>query len=60
MDGKVWKAVDQAIIFQGNTDQKTKVTNRFQEPVRARALRIKPLNWYNNIGMRFEAYFTDG
>ncbi|XP_072042890.1 macrophage mannose receptor 1-like [Amphiura filiformis] len=53
-----WKFVQDPngtiIIFDGNTDQTTVVTNLFPTPVIASYIRILPTAWHVHISMRFE------
>ncbi|XP_072042888.1 EGF-like repeat and discoidin I-like domain-containing protein 3 [Amphiura filiformis] len=52
-----WKFIQKAIgeiIFDGNTDQTTVVSNLFPTPVVASYIRIIPTAWHDHISMRFE------
>ncbi|XP_039270051.2 macrophage mannose receptor 1-like [Styela clava] len=42
------------IIFQGNRDQDTQVTNLFPRPIIARHMRCHPLTYYDRVSMRLE------
>ncbi len=44
-DGDLWKEVHCGRIFEANTDQNTKVKNKFDFPVTARWVRIFPQTW---------------
>ncbi|XP_072039795.1 lactadherin-like [Amphiura filiformis] len=58
-DGIDWHYVlshnnQDAMIFDGNTDQTTVVTNLFPTLVEARFIRIQPTAWNVHISLRFE------
>ncbi|KAL5022368.1 hypothetical protein ScPMuIL_001523 [Solemya velum] len=57
-DGQAWETVKgesgDAMVFNGNTDQNTEVTNNLPQPISARFLRIKPLTWHAYMSMRFD------
>ncbi|XP_072022190.1 uncharacterized protein [Amphiura filiformis] len=53
-DCVTWQDVDNGMVFTGNTDQSTKVTNTFTTPVSATLIRIRPTGWNGVISMRFE------
>ncbi|VDI26177.1 Hypothetical predicted protein [Mytilus galloprovincialis] len=40
--------------FIANTDDKTKVTNKFGCPVFAKCVRVYPSDWHNHSGLRFD------
>ncbi len=40
--------------FRGNTDQSTPVTNKFEQPIRARFIRIRPINYVGYPAMSIE------
>lgn len=42
------------IVFNGNNDQESEVTNMFGCPIIAKYLRIRPVDWRNHITLRFE------
>lgn len=42
------------VVFQGNTDTNTHVTNTFECPVRARCIRLNPTGWNIHISLRFD------
>ncbi|XP_014665852.1 PREDICTED: hemocytin-like [Priapulus caudatus] len=41
-------------VFTANTDQHTPVTNMFTRDIPIRVLRIHPVDWFNEISLRFE------
>ncbi|XP_072041386.1 uncharacterized protein [Amphiura filiformis] len=58
-DGKNWKFVQQLndhgeVVFDGNADQNTVITNLFPTPVIASYIRVLPTVWNGGISMRFE------
>ncbi|XP_072016973.1 lactadherin-like [Amphiura filiformis] len=58
-DGMGWRLVQStisqsAMIFVGNTDQTTVVTNLFPTLVEASFIRILPTKWNEHISLRFE------
>ncbi|XP_072035554.1 uncharacterized protein [Amphiura filiformis] len=56
-NGDYWTSVQQTdgeMIFDGNTDRTTVVTNLFLVPVIASFIRIIPTEWNGHISMRFE------
>ena len=57
LDGREWTFVDDGKIFQGNNDRNTWVRNNFETPIRARAIRIHPLQWKTHMSMRFDGIF---
>ncbi|XP_072018874.1 uncharacterized protein [Amphiura filiformis] len=64
-DGNYWTFVRQTnnqseMIFDGNTDQNTIVTNLLPTPVRASYIRIVPTAWKGHISMRFELVGCEG
>ena len=59
LDGENWYLADDGKVFNGNSDETTKVTNEFCEPIYARTIRICPQEWNEHISMRFEAYFMN-
>ncbi|XP_072017887.1 ficolin-2-like [Amphiura filiformis] len=57
--GSEWKHFKTAdnqeeLVFDGNTDQDTVVTNLFPSSVRATTIRIIPIEWIEHISMRFD------
>ncbi|KAL5016310.1 hypothetical protein ScPMuIL_005899 [Solemya velum] len=42
------------MVFNGNTDKNTEVTNILPQPISARFLCIKPLTWHAYLSMRFD------
>lgn len=58
-NGKIWEQVEGGKIYYANTDRNTKVFQRFDVPVYARALRIYPLTWNGHVCMRFDAIYSD-
>ncbi len=59
LDGSNWYFVDNAKVFNGNTDRTTKVSQNFSQPVYARSIRIYPHEWVGWTSLRFEAYFSE-
>ncbi|XP_072033081.1 lactadherin-like [Amphiura filiformis] len=64
-DGSSWTYVQQTnneadMIFVGNTDQHTVVTNLFPAEVTAAYIRIVPTAWSTHISMRFEVLGCEG
>jgi len=54
-DGYNWTPVDDDRLFTGNEDRNTHVTNTFITDPVARALRLYPIAWYNNVALRWDA-----
>jgi alpha-tubulin suppressor-like RCC1 family protein len=54
-DGVTYTLVQSGAVFNGNTDQNTRVTNLFTTPVSARYVRIYPTEWVVYICMRAAA-----
>ncbi|XP_072017681.1 uncharacterized protein [Amphiura filiformis] len=56
--GSDWKHVtadnQEVLVFDGNIDQDTIVTNLLPSPVLATMIKIQPMEWYNHICMRFD------
>ncbi|XP_072017679.1 uncharacterized protein [Amphiura filiformis] len=57
--GSEWKHVKMAdnqeeLVFDGNIDRDTIVTNLFPSPVQATMIKIQPNEWYTVISMRFD------
>ncbi|KAL5021273.1 hypothetical protein ScPMuIL_000428 [Solemya velum] len=56
-DGLVWEQVKNDngddLVFNGNEDQNSEVTNELPQPLTARFVRIKPLTWKAYMSMRF-------
>lgn len=50
----VKKADGSEMVFSANTDQHTKVVNRFPNPVNTRFVRIYPMAYHNGIYIRFD------
>ena len=46
-------------MFDGNTDSDHTVYNRVNPPIETRYIRILPVQWEINIGMRIELYGCD-
>jgi len=46
-------------VFTGNTDSETHITNMFEHPIMARAIRIHPATWHSHISMRADALILD-
>jgi len=63
MNGKDWvfaeNYVDHSQIFNANNDRSTKVMNRFRVPFVARAIKICPVSFNNEIALRCDAYFIE-
>eukprot|EP00929_Paragymnodinium_shiwhaense_P047648 TRINITY_DN2415_c0_g1_i2.p1 TRINITY_DN2415_c0_g1~~TRINITY_DN2415_c0_g1_i2.p1 ORF type:complete len:825 (-),score=242.49 TRINITY_DN2415_c0_g1_i2:269-2743(-) len=51
-DGETWLQLLQD--FEGNSDRDTLVENDIIPPIRARMIRLHPLEWHNRISMRAE------
>jgi hypothetical protein len=51
-DDKEWRHVECGRIFDGNTDRETRVRNLFNQPVKARYVRILAETWNGWISMR--------
>lgn len=51
-NNSTWNDVDGNRVFNGNTNQTTKVENIFNTPVQARYIKIMPIAWYNHVSMR--------
>ena len=51
-DGKEFTDVECGRIFDGNTNQNTKVRNYFTSPIKARYVRVHPVMWHSYISMR--------
>ena len=51
-DGDSWRMIHCGRIFQGNTDQNTKVKTKFDYPVRSRFVKIEPQSWVGHLSMR--------
>ncbi|CAC5404305.1 unnamed protein product [Mytilus coruscus] len=49
-----WQQLQNPKEFNANTDDKTKVTNKFGCPVFAKCVRVYPLDWHNHSGLRFD------
>jgi len=57
-DGVDWFLADNGKVYSGNTaDFEKIVTNYFDTPFKALALRINPCAWINHISLRAEAHF---
>jgi len=56
-NGIDWIHADNGKIFQGNTDSETIVTQKFEKPFNALAVRINPTEWVGHICLRCELYF---
>ncbi|KAL5016809.1 hypothetical protein ScPMuIL_006398 [Solemya velum] len=56
-DGVYWTRVQKTdgkpMIFEGNEDQDTVVTNEFASPFDAKFVRINPEQWFGSVAMRF-------
>ena len=55
-DGLNWKILG---TFSGNSNPASVVSNKFDTPLLALAIRIHPLTWSNYISMKIEVYVTD-
>ena len=51
-DGKDFTDVECGRIFDGNSDQNTKVRNYFTTPLKARYIRVNPVTWHGYVAMR--------
>ncbi|XP_076091893.1 uncharacterized protein LOC143063566 isoform X3 [Mytilus galloprovincialis] len=49
-----WQQLQNPKEFIANTDDKTKVTNKFGCPVFAKCVRVYPSDWHNHSGLRFD------
>lgn len=63
-DGLNWqtyKSLDKNAVLNGNIDGDSVVTNKLDEPIIARVIRINPLEWnpYGMVCMRLEMYGCD-
>lgn len=47
-----WKDIECGRVFNGNSDQHTKIETKFDETVEARYVKIIPQGWYGHISMR--------
>ena len=56
-NGKSWKYVGDGKIYEANIDQNLQVVIDFDEPIFARALRLYPQTWHNNMSLRFDAVY---
>ena len=54
-DGYNWTSVDDDRVFEGNEDRNTHVPNTFITDPVARALRLYPITWYNQVALRWDA-----
>ncbi|EKX33786.1 hypothetical protein GUITHDRAFT_81139 [Guillardia theta CCMP2712] len=52
IDGETWFDVECGRIFVGNNDADTRVISKFSAPVKAKYVRIFPLDWDNHPSMR--------
>ncbi|XP_072041290.1 lactadherin-like [Amphiura filiformis] len=65
-DGEFWAFFEQytnnqgEMIFDGNTNHTTIVTNLFPAPVLASYIKIIPVEWIQHISMRFELVGCEG
>ena len=55
-DGVNWHWADDERLFEGNSDQETKVLNKIDQPFKALAVRICPTQWNSHISMKAEVY----
>lgn len=51
-DGDVWSSVGCGMVFEANTDYRSKVTNEFPERVKARYVRIYPIYYHGHPAIR--------
>eukprot|EP00942_MAST-04A_sp_MAST-4A-sp1_P007040 g7040.t1 len=51
VDGNTWQAVESGKIFNGNTDENTKITNTFAS-IPARYVRLFPKKYHDHMSMR--------
>ena len=47
-------------MFDGNDDSDTIVVNQVNHPIKARFVRLLPVEWHNHISMRIEIYGCPG
>ena len=47
-------------VFGGNVDQNIVVYHEFSPPIKARYIRIRPMEWHGHISMRVELYGCPG
>ncbi|PFX33163.1 Neuropilin-2 [Stylophora pistillata] len=47
-------------VFLGNKDRETVVYNEIRQPIRARYIRIRPVDWNQHISIRVEIYGCPG
>ena len=47
-------------VFDGNEDSATVVVNKLTKVVRARFIRVLPIEWHKHISMRIEIYGCQG
>ena len=52
-------SADDAVVFDGNTDQTTVVEQQLPAPRFARFLRLYPQSWHRHISMRWEVMACD-
>ena len=56
LDGITWLSYENDRIFEANNDATSVKVNQLTTPLKARAIRIIPIEWNNYIGMRAEVY----
>jgi len=59
MNGGEWFLVENGRVFKANNDSNTVVTNYFNNPVKARAIRLVPLTFKQRMSLRWEVYYKD-
>ena len=47
-------------MFDGNDDSDTIVINKVNHPIKARFVRLSPVEWHKHISMRVEIYGCPG
>ncbi|KAM9954456.1 hypothetical protein ACTFIW_003998 [Dictyostelium discoideum] len=56
LNNKKWYEYKNGEIFKGNTDNESIVSQRLDPPIIARSISIHPVQWKNDIGLRWELY----
>ena len=59
LNGKDWKFVENGKVFKANSDRNTHKLIPFDEPLKARVVRIYPWTWNGHICFRFDAVYFD-
>ena len=53
LNGLHWNYVDNGAVFQANSDQNSKVTIKFNQPVFAQTIRLYPQTFYSRPSLSF-------